>query len=69
MLLQYIRAQFPWLCVEPVPRKYWNEHAGRCATLSYNLVADIWLIGLEFIDQLCVEDEERPAMLVSVSNK
>ncbi len=28
MLLQYIREEFAGVSVEPVIRKYWNEHAG-----------------------------------------
>ncbi|OJA13483.1 hypothetical protein AZE42_04411 [Rhizopogon vesiculosus] len=50
--VQFIREEFPYVPIEPVPRKYWNDSAG-----------------YQFITQFCVEDDERAATLVSVTDK
>ncbi|KAJ8590908.1 hypothetical protein M405DRAFT_932507 [Rhizopogon salebrosus TDB-379] len=50
--VQFIREEFPYVPIEPVPRKYWNDSAG-----------------YRFITQFCVEDDERAATLVSVTDK
>ncbi|KIJ21259.1 hypothetical protein PAXINDRAFT_104273 [Paxillus involutus ATCC 200175] len=55
LLVQFIMEEFPNVSVESVARKYWNDVAGKS--------------GMEFITQLCVEDDERAATLVSVSDK
>lgn len=52
LLVEYVREEFPGVCVEPVGRKYWND-AG----------------GLEFIMQLCVENDERAATILAASTK
>ncbi|KAG9223529.1 hypothetical protein CCMSSC00406_0007021 [Pleurotus cornucopiae] len=52
LLVEYIREEFPYVQLEPIGRKFWNE-AG----------------GLEFIGQLCVDDDERTATMLAVSTK
>ncbi|THH14058.1 hypothetical protein EW146_g6239 [Bondarzewia mesenterica] len=52
LLLQCIQDEFPFVPVEPVLRRYWNED-----------------VGLKFINQLCIEDDERAATLLAASNK
>jgi DNA mismatch repair protein MSH4 len=68
--VQFIREEFPQVPIEPVPRKYWNDSAGqptidfsRIYTLNYDR------LGYQFIAQFCVEDDERAATLVSVTDK
>jgi DNA mismatch repair protein MSH4 len=66
--MQYIRDEFPTTPAEPILRKYWNETVGkRCRAMHKVKVSDS--LGLEFLDQLCVDDEDRAAMLVAVSHK
>ncbi|KAN0101113.1 MutS domain V domain containing protein [Tylopilus felleus] len=57
LLVQFIMEEFPNVPVEPVARKYWNDGAGTS------------IARMDFITQLCVENDERAATLVSVSDK
>ena len=73
VLVQCIQEEFEYVPVEPVLRKYWSDSAGISALRGVSsLVSGTNLRsypGLEFINQLCVEDNERAATLVAVSNK
>ncbi|EIW86225.1 hypothetical protein CONPUDRAFT_45677 [Coniophora puteana RWD-64-598 SS2] len=53
LLVQYAMEEFPATPIEPVARKYWNDGSA----------------GMEFISQLCVEDDDRAAILVAVADK
>ena len=57
--------------IEPVLRKYWNEDAGtpRFRACSSQAFSHWESKGLEFVSQLCVQDEERAATIVAVSRK
>jgi DNA mismatch repair protein MSH4 len=70
LLMDCIRDEFEEVPVEPVGRKYWNENIGRIliSSLERELLIYIWL-GLQFITELSLDDEERAATLVSSSNK
>ncbi|KIM51244.1 hypothetical protein SCLCIDRAFT_143691 [Scleroderma citrinum Foug A] len=57
LLARFVTEEFPEARVEPVPRKWWNDSAGG------------YCLRMEFITQLCVEDHERAATLVSVADK
>lgn len=70
LLVQCIQEEFPFVPVEPVLRKYWNEDAGDAYIVL--LPCEILIIigiGLTFVSQLCVEDDERAATLVAASKK
>lgn len=68
MLLELVENDFPEVKFEPVGRKYWNEGPG-----SYNLVSTTLPLtrypGFDFVQQLCVEDDERAGTLLTVANK
>ena len=70
LLVQCILEEFEGVPVEPVLRKYWSDSAGESLPTtdgaSHVILA---YLGLEFISQLCVGDDERAATLVAVSNK
>lgn len=69
LLVQYVIEEFPGIQVEPVGRRYWNDTAGGLyISAKKPSYVNCWL-GLEFIMQLCVEDEERAGMILAVSNK
>lgn len=68
MLVEYIYEEFPGVPVEPIGRKYWNETGG-ASHLNPSMFAASRQIGLEFISQLCVEDDERAGTLLAVANK
>lgn len=55
--------------VEPVLRKYWNESAGTYENVYISTLFHDGSVGLDFVDQLTVDDEERAATLVAVSTK
>jgi hypothetical protein len=55
--------------IEPVLRKYWNEDAGMPRFYSNQPFSCCESKGLEFVSQLCVQDEERAATIVAVSRK
>lgn len=68
MLVQFIREEFPGIPLEPIGRRYWNDAGGRPHNwFPANL--DKCSVGLEFIMQLCVEDDERAGTVLAVSNK
>jgi DNA mismatch repair protein MSH4 len=67
MLVEYIYERFPGVPVEPIGRKYWNETSGRCR--SYRVSTYSTESGLEFVSQLCIEDDERAGTLLAVANK
>jgi len=69
MLLQYMREEFPAVPIAPIARKYWNESGGQFLHRIYSPSADHRLVGIDLILQLGVDDEERPATLVAVSQK
>ncbi|KZO99190.1 hypothetical protein CALVIDRAFT_404861 [Calocera viscosa TUFC12733] len=52
LLVEALQDEFPGVPIEPIPRKYWNETAGR-----------------DFVTQLLIEDDERPATLMAVQEK
>ncbi|KAI0028854.1 muts domain V-domain-containing protein [Vararia minispora EC-137] len=58
LLVQCVQDEFPGAILEPVSRKFWNDEA-----------ALIFVSGLQFISQLCVQDDERAATLLAASNK
>lgn len=73
LLVQYIREEFPAVLIEPVARKYWNEQAGM-SSRPYSGRPVVWAHicmpkGLEYINLLCVQEDERPATLLATSNK
>lgn len=69
LLVECIRDEFPFVPLEPVLRRYWNEDAGKvCGTQAYNPLIFL-VLGLTFISELCVEDDERAATLVASSQK
>ncbi|KAH8101458.1 muts domain V-domain-containing protein [Cristinia sonorae] len=53
VLVQCILEEFDYLPVEPVLRRYWNDIS----------------VGLEFVNQLCVDGDERAATIVAASAK
>jgi DNA mismatch repair protein MSH4 len=69
LLVHCLYDEFPGVPVEPVLRKYWNEDAG----ISHIYASEYFLYlesqGLEFVSQLCVQDEERTATILAVSRK
>ncbi|KAI6043781.1 muts domain V-domain-containing protein [Pisolithus marmoratus] len=69
LLVQFIMEEFQDVPIEPVPRKYWNDSAGTldqfCLSVDFGQVPS----GMDFITQLCVQDDERAATLVSVADK
>lgn len=70
LLVQCIQDEFPFVPVEPVLRKYWNEDAGSAyIVLLLGKSLTIMFVGLTFVSQLCVEDDERAATLVAASKK
>ncbi|KAI3621717.1 hypothetical protein WG66_016688 [Moniliophthora roreri] len=70
MLVELIQEEFPGVPVEAVPRKYWNEQSGESGSIDPpDLLCLIHSTGLEFIQQLCVDDEERAGTILAVSTK
>ena len=61
--------EFEGVPIEPVMRKYWSDNAGVFHSELHGCIRMTPVIGLEFINQLTVEDDERAATLVAVSNK
>lgn len=70
-LVQYLEDEFPGVPVEPVMRKYWNEGAGIVLQLTLPVCYALTRIysGIEFVKQLCVEDDERAAVIMATVNK
>jgi DNA mismatch repair protein MSH4 len=68
ILINCLQEEFSGVPMHPVLRKYWSETAGEFDA-GRETVNRCLLVGLDFITQLCVDDEDRPAVLVSVSNK
>ena len=68
MLVQYISEEFPGIQIDAVGRRYWNDAGGE---LSLILLFRYFehLLGLEFVLQLCVDDDERAGTVLAVSNK
>ena len=68
MLVELIQDEFQGVPVEILPRKYYNEQSGKSLppVPRFQLRATI---GLEFIQQLCVDDEERAGTILAVSDK
>jgi DNA mismatch repair protein MSH4 len=69
LLVQCLYEEFPGVPVETVLRKYWNEDAGTSYLYSSEQFSYIESQGLEFVSQLCVQDEERTATILAVSRK
>ena len=70
LLVQYILEEFPGVQIEPVGRRYWNDSAGEPhIKIQGKTILFDNCVGLEFIMQLCVEDEERAGTILAVSNK
>src|SRR5216683_3723344 len=69
LLVQCLYDEFPGIPDEPVLRKYWNEDAGISHLYVGELFPYLESQGLEFVSQLCVQDEERAATIVAVSRK
>jgi hypothetical protein len=70
LLIEYIGEEFPGIQVESVGRRYWNDSCGE--PFSGNIFVSVQVtrfLGLEFILQLCVEDDERAGTILAVSNK
>lgn len=72
LLVEFIRDEFPGVPLDPVARKYWNQPCGT-VTLPISELREVShfesRIGLEFIQQLCVEDDERTGTLLAVADK
>jgi DNA mismatch repair protein MSH4 len=69
LLLKYIREEFSGVPIEPIARKYWNDRGG---SFLYQPIASFrnhTTTGIDLVAQLCVDDEELPATLVTVSQK
>lgn len=70
LLIDSIEGEFEDVPIEPVKRKYWNETVGessaraRSGTFAYAVY-----LGLQFITQLALDDEERATTLLSASTK
>lgn len=71
LLVQVIQEEFPGVCLEPVARRYWNDSGGMYESLcsTTRVPKRTHYLGLEFILQLCVEDDERAGTVIAVSNK
>ena len=70
LLVQCIMDEFEGVPIEPVMRRYWSDNAGSSMLISLRCLTHLLsCTGLEFINQLMVEDDERAATLVAVSNK
>lgn len=71
LLVQCITDEFEGVPIEPVMRRYWNENAGDLGPYSSTKPIVIYhsILGLEFVNQLTIDDDERAATLVAVSNK
>ena len=70
LLVGYICEEFPGAQLEPVGRRYWNDTGGwqMADSVVYNHAYNMQP-GLDFILQLCVEDDERAGTILAVSNK
>lgn len=69
LLVELIRDEFPGAHIEPIGRKYWNETAGMSWPHIFNSDLIISWSGMEFVQQLCVQDEERAGLILAVVNK
>ena len=70
LLVEYIREEFPGVQIEPVGRRYWNDAGGMyCITSFDKNKFDTLILGLEFVLQLCVDDNERAGTILAVSSK
>jgi DNA mismatch repair protein MSH4 len=69
LLVECIQDEFPEIPIEPVQRKYWNDDAGASPTVSLACHIITSRAGLQFISQLCVQDDERAATLLAASSK
>jgi hypothetical protein len=68
LLVQCIKDEFVGVPIEPVQRKYWNDMAGMRRAVQGAYTFNI-RVGLEFIQQLALENDERAGTLLSASNK
>ena len=68
LLVEYISEEFPGVQIDAVGRRYWNDAGGE---LSWAFVFRFFerFVGLEFVLQLCVDDDERAGTVLAVSNK
>lgn len=70
LLVQCIQDEFIGVPMESVLRKYWNEEGGMClVTFFWLQCSEIMVTGLQFVNQLSVDNDDRAATLLASSSK
>ena len=64
----YISEEFPDVQIDAVGRRYWNHARGELSWIFLFRFSECF-VGLEFVLQLCVDDDERAGTVLAVSNK